>query len=185
MTVRQQQCLLVVLGYDPGEIDGVWGPKCREAAAQLQKNLGLTEDGVFGVQTEAAARQAVAGQTLPRQEGDFWSGIRYFRREEFGCKCGGKYCNGYPAEPSERLVTLADQVRAHFGKAAAVSSGLRCSRHNAAVGGVANSRHLTGKAMDFAVSGVSGGELLAYIQTLGVHYAYQIGGGEYVHMDVD
>lgn len=189
MNVKQQQCLLVVLGFDPGEIDGVWGARTREATAQMQKKLGLTADGVFGASTEAAARQAVsrepAVEEMQEEPADFWSGVRYFKRGEFACKCGGKYCNGYPAEPSEKLVRLADTVRAHFGQPATVSSGLRCSQHNAAVGGVYNSRHLTGKAMDFAIAGVSGPALLAYVQSQGVHYAYQIGGGEYVHMDVD
>lgn len=190
MTVKQQQCLLVVLGFDPGEIDGIWGNQTKAAAVQLQKSLGLTADGVFGAATEKAARQAVAAEKRlqPEQSAsgtDFWSGVRYFRRGEFACKCGGKSCGGFPAEPSERLVKLADQVRDHFGKPAVVSSGLRCAAHNAAVGGVANSRHLTGRAMDFSISGVSGQELLGYVQSLGVHYAYQIGGGAYVHMDVD
>lgn len=185
MTVKQQQCLLVVMGFDPGEIDGVWGTKTREAVMRMQKQLGLEADGVFGEGTEMAARKAVADRTEPEAPSDFWSGIRYFQRGEFACKCGGKYCNGFPAEPSERLVLLADRVRDHFGKPATVSSGLRCSQHNTAVGGVYNSRHLTGRAMDFAIAGISGGELLRYVQSQGVHYAYQIGGGEYVHMDVD
>ena len=47
------------------------------------------------------------------------------------------------------LVRKADALRAHLGVPIHVSSGVRCKSHNAAVGGVSNSRHLTGKAMDF------------------------------------
>lgn len=38
--------------------------------------------------------------------------------------------------------------------------------------------------MDFCVRGVSGAKLLAYVKTLPIHYAYQIGNSDFVHMDV-
>lgn len=38
--------------------------------------------------------------------------------------------------------------------------------------------------MDFCVRGVSGTKLLAYVKTLPIHYAYQIGNYYFVHMDV-
>ena len=47
-----------------------------------------------------------------------------------------------------------------------------------------NSYHVKGKAMDFCVRGVSGAKLLAYVKTLPIHYAYQIGNSYFVHMDV-
>ena len=48
-----------------------------------------------------------------------------------------------------------------------------------------NSYHLRGKAMDFCVQDVSGAELLAYVKQLPIHYAYQIKGSDFVHMDVN
>ena len=116
--------------------------------------------------------------------GTFWDEIKYFKKDEFKCKCG-KYCDGFPAEPKEKLIRVADRVRAHFGAAAIVSSGVRCQTHNANVGGVSNSRHLSGKAMDFCVSGKKASEVLAYVQQQPeIRYAYAID-SLYVHMDVE
>lgn len=197
MTVKQRQLLLTYLGYDPGTIDGADGPKTRAAVKAFQQDFGgLTVDGVAGAATEKALRHAVAyGMPEKKQTtvtenpaatetGTFWDGIKYFKRSEFKCKCGGKYCNGYPVEMQEAVVKAADKVRAHFGKPVVVSSGIRCTRHNAAVDGVSNSRHLQGKAIDFSVSGFSASMVLAYVQSLPeIRYAYAIN-SNYVHMDI-
>ena len=101
------------------------------------------------------------------------------------CNCGGMYCNGFPYEPAPLLVKTADKVRGHFGREAIISSGVRCENHNKNVGGVADSRHLTGKAMDFRVSGQTAAQVLEYVWSLPeVRYAYDID-GTYIHMDVE
>ena len=82
--------------------------------------------------------------------GTFWDDIRYFTREEFRCQCGGKYCNGFPAEPAEETVRMADEIRRRAGVPLNVNSGVRCKRHNAEVGGVSNSLHTTGQAVDLS-----------------------------------
>ena len=110
--------------------------------------------------------------------------IRYFTREEFRCKCGGTYCNGFPAEPQEEMVRAVDSVRDHFGRAFSPNSGVRCPTHNANVGGVANSRHLKGRAVDFGVPGKTAAQVLAYVQTLpDIRYCYAID-EDNVHMDI-
>ena len=189
MTVKQKQCLLCFLGYYDGRIDGIWGDNSEWATMNFQNDYGLEVDGVFGTDTEALALRAVTGDAEPvpvepEQNDDFWAGIKYFRREEFRCKCGGKYCNGFPVEPSRKLVRLADRVREHFGAAAVVSSGIRCETHNAKVGGVSGSRHKIGTAMDFRILGRSASSVLPYVQSQSdTHYAYAID-SSYVHMDV-
>lgn len=193
MTVIQKQCLLKYLGYYSGNIDGDWGARSKEATKQFQSANGLTDDGVFGAKTEEVIKTAVfydkfAGKDtdVPTTDSDnWWDDIKYFDRSEYACKCGGKYCNGYPAEPQKALVQAADKVREHFGRPINVSSGVRCSKHNANVGGVSGSRHLTGKAMDFCVSGKSATSVLEYVNTLPeIRYAYAID-GSYVHMDIN
>ncbi len=181
MTHKQKQQLLGYLGYYDGDTDGIWGPKSREAARLFQREWQLAEDEAFGQESQEKILSVIgAGGGL-----NWWSGIRFFSREEFRCRCGGKYCDGFPAEPQEQLVELAEQVRGHFGKPVVVSSGLRCKRHNAACGGVANSRHLTGRAVDFRVAGETAGSVLDYVLSLsGVRYAYAID-GSYVHMDIE
>jgi hypothetical protein len=186
MTIKQKQCLLCFLGYYDRKIDGVWGEGSEQATMNFQNDYGLTVSGLFDEQTESMAVKAVSGEAHPVENTgkDFWEEIRYFKKDEFKCKCGGKHCDGFPVEPDEKLVRLADRVRAHFGAAATVSSGVRCVKHNAFVGGVTNSRHLKGTAMDFCIRGLPSSIVLPYVQAQKeVRYAYAID-GSYVHMDV-
>ena len=184
MTNVQKQCLLKYLGYYEGAVDGNFGRLSKMATAGFQEDYGLDPDGEFGPLTEAKALEAVAGTAQPVEPENFWDGIKYFDREEFRCKCGGKYCGGFPAEPAKKLVQLADRVREHFGAPAIVSSGVRCETHNANVGGSFTSRHMLGLAMDFCIKGKTAAEVLAYVQTKPeVRYAYAID-SNYVHMDV-
>lgn len=182
MTNEQKQCLLRYLGFYAGEIDGIWGEKSRRATIDFQRAYMGTADGAFGAATERRILEVISTGESPKKSDDFWQDIRYFARAEFRCPCGK--CGGFPVEPSEALVRLADKVRAHFNAPATVSSGVRCQEHNDELpGSVPNSYHVLGKAMDFCVRGVTGNALLAYVKTLPVHYAYQID-GSFVHMDV-
>lgn len=182
MTIRQIQLLLQYLGYSPGEADGLEGPQTREAVRQFQTAQGLEADGVPGEQTQEALKQAVARGEEPQS--GFWKEIPHFTKGEFACKCGGRYCTGFPAQPEEALVRALQKVRSHFDVPVTISSGLRCPQHNRAVGGVANSRHLTGKAVDFCARGFSASLVLDYVNSLGaIRYAYAID-ENFVHMDI-
>lgn len=194
MTNKQKQHLLAYLGYYVGNIDSDFGTLSKTACRCFQKDFGgLEVDGICGAATEKALKHAVAygmpakqvEETKPSASGDFWDGIKHFKRSEFKCKCGGKHCNGFPVEPKEKLVKVADRTREHFGNRITVSSGVRCEQHNANVGGVANSRHKQGKAMDFCVSGMSASMVLTYVQKQPeIRYAYAID-SNYVHMDIE
>lgn len=169
--IFQVQRLLKSIGHDPGAIDGVWGAKSQAA---LDSALNANEKSSFDELVEA---------TLPAETHTFWDEIHHFTRNEFKCKCG-KYCNGFPVEPDERIVRLAEKVRNHFNAPAIISSGIRCETHNRNVGGVAGSRHRLGKAVDIYVRGVTAASLDAYIGSLTeVRYHYKIDGA-YCHMDV-
>lgn len=178
MTTKQKQCLLCYLGYYDGAIDGIWGEKSTAATMTFQRKIGILATGVLDESCEAKLLEAVTTDS-----GDWWEEIEYFDRSEFACKCG-RYCDGYPAEMDETVVKVADRVRKHFGTAVIVSSGLRCATHNANVGGVSNSRHLSGKAVDFCVSGKIAAQVLEFVrQEPEIRYAYAID-GRFVHMDV-
>ena len=191
MTMAQKQALLAYLGYYNGPLDGLWGEKSQQATIDFQRAyMEQTEvDGVFGAATEKRILEVIATgeepkETILAESADWWKDIRYFTRAEFRCPCGK--CGGFPVEPEETLVRLADKVRDHFGAPSTVSSGVRCQAHNDELPGSAkNSYHVKGKAMDFCVQGVSGAELLAYVKQLPIHYAYQIKGSDFVHMDVN
>ena len=180
MTQKQKQHLLAYLGFYSGAVDGIWGAASRQAALGFQRQWQLAEDAGFGPDSQRKIREVIAAE----KEENRWQEIRWFDREEFRCRCGGKYCDGFPAEPEWALVELAEQVREHFCRPVLVSSGLRCKKHNDACGGVSNSRHLSGKAMDFRVESVPGQRVLAWVKALpGVRYAYAID-GSYIHMDI-
>ena len=162
MTVLQIQHLLCYLGYDPGSCDGIQGANTQAAVKEFQADFGLTADGVPGEATQKMLTGAVAGTAVKvgkpesssePKTGTFWDDIKYFTREEFRCQCGGKYCNGFPAEPVEESVRMADEIRRRTGVPLNVNSGVRCTQHNADVGGVWNSLHLTGQAIDLAPIG--------------------------------
>lgn len=196
MTVKQRQALLAYLGYYTGPLDGDWGKGSRAGCQAFQRDYGLTADGLGGPVTDKALVGAVAGTMVPVQQPQsgqetaevpaWWKDIRYFKRSEFKCKCGGRYCNGFPAEPSEKLIRIADELRGAAGVSITVSSGVRCQTHNDSIpGSVKNSRHLSGKAMDFCIKGWSSSKTLAAVKKRsGIRYAYAID-GSFVHMDVE
>lgn len=172
MTTLQIQHLLAYLGYDPGACDGALGKNTMEAVRKFQADYGLTADGDPGAATKKMLIGAVAGtaakvdkpaQTGQAKPGTFWDDIQYFTRAEFKCQCGGKYCNGYPAEPAEETVRMADEIRRRAGVPLTVNSGVRCKRHNAEVGGVSNSLHTTGQAVDLS-GAISPAKLYAIAQ---------------------
>ena len=196
MTNKQRQNLLAYLGYYKMNVDGDWGSGSREACKAFQRDRKLTVDGYGGPETDKALKHAVYNDlekpepvdeniNVPTTAGTFWDRIRYWNREEFRCRCGGKYCNGFPAEPSQTLVELVDDIRHKAGKPGIPSSGLRCATWNSIQGGVANSDHMKGKALDFSIEGMSGAQLLSLAQAdPRTRYAYIIDGG-WVHVDVE
>ena len=197
MTTYQQQCLLGYMGYYTGWMDGQWGAKSTAACKAFQRDYGLDDDGVCGAQKQKMLIGAIAGtaskverpESEPAsadkpQTGTFWDGIKWFSREEFRCKCGGRYCNGYPAEMQEAVVKIADAAREHFGKPANVISGLRCQKWNAHEGGVGNSQHMFGEACDLRIDGVDSETLRQFVsQQPGHRYSYRINSTN-VHFDI-
>jgi len=56
--VRQLQARLRSAGYEPGPVDGLFGPLTRAAVQSFQRAHGLATDGVVGPETAAALRRA-------------------------------------------------------------------------------------------------------------------------------
>ena len=193
MDTKQIQALLTYLGYDPGDVDGIPGKSTRRAVLAFQAAEGLEQDGSPGPLTQAALLDAVAKGRFQQEDatkpddsaGTWWDEIRYFKREEKGIACPCGRCGGFPVEPAERLMRLADKVRGLAGEPMIPSSTVRCQAHNDELpGSVKNSRHIRGKAMDFCIRGWGAARTLALVrQQPEVRYAYAID-ESYVHMDV-
>lgn len=196
MTIKQVQQMLAYLGYDPGAVDGVDGRQTQAAVRRFQTQEYLTVDGIAGEQTQIRLKDAVwqdrfakdntvpsSGQP-PDKTGTWWDDIKYFTRDEpyIACPCGR--CGGFPVEPAEKLMRLADAVREAAGRPMVPTSTVRCDAHNAEVGGVATSRHRLGHAMDFVIPGMTANQILDIVRRQkNVVYCYAIN-NRAVHMDI-
>ncbi|MCE7552527.1 peptidoglycan-binding protein [Streptomyces thermodiastaticus] len=49
--IAEAQCLLRRAGFDPGEVDGIYGPRTQSAVKRLQHHAGLVVDGIVGPHT--------------------------------------------------------------------------------------------------------------------------------------
>lgn len=89
---------------------------------------------------------------------------QFFALSEFACK-------GIlpPVSVRNHLTVLCDQLdvlRGQLGKPVVISSGWRSLEHNAAVGGAPGSLHITGKAADLQVPGLTPQEVHGVITDL-------------------
>lgn len=176
MTIRQAQCLLEYLGYDPGVIDGANGPNTRDAVMAFQRAEGLAVDGIAGANTQSKLLEAVAqGRFYAPQEpvskpaagGD--DAAKYLQAD--GCYhitrgvdvqlsknlwahevvCQGVGCC-QESIISKRMVDAYQDIRDEYGDAIEIAtaggSGYRCDTHNREVGGASRSLHKFGCAFD-------------------------------------
>lgn len=74
----------------------------------------------------------------------------HFKRSEFACHCGCGLDN-----PDPSLVAGLESLRGILGRPVEILSGCRCARHNVTIGGAQGSQHLTGKAADIRVGGMT------------------------------
>jgi len=77
--VRGLQATLRELGWRPGRVDGLFGPRTEAAVMRMQSAAGLTPDGIVGSQTGRALRQLGAGK-LRRGAGYAANGSQRVRR---------------------------------------------------------------------------------------------------------
>ena len=167
-------------------VDGIVGSSTVSAIKAFQKKKGLTVDGIAGANTIKALGGSSASSSSSSSSLINWNSVKYFKKSEFKCQCGGKYCNGYPADISPKLIDILEKLRAYFGKPITITSGLRCKKHNAEVGGVSNSQHQYGKAADIYIPGIDKAKIKAKAYELGAAYCYYgtANMGNAVHINV-
>lgn len=71
---------------------------------------------------------------------------KYFKKRELDCSCCGEL------KMSEGLIDKLTKAREIAGIPFIINSGYRCPKHNKAVGGVDNSSHVLGYAVDIKVT---------------------------------
>lgn len=84
-----------------------------------------------------------------------------FKVREFACADGSD-----PIFISPELVSVLQNIRAHFGKPVTITSAYRTPAHNKKVGGVADSMHLYGAAADITVKDISPEQVAQYAEKL-------------------
>ncbi len=104
-----------------------------------------------------------------------------FTDTEFECACCGELLDGLPFR---RFISKLQRARLFANAPFVITSGYRCPKHNAAVGGKMNSSHLKGLAADIRVQ--SSGNRFTVIEGLIKAGFERIGiGREFVHVDMD
>lgn len=145
INIKTRQKYLKELGHYPGQIDGLEGPLTKKAYKSLQNKYftrAKDKDGLYGANTDILLQSAYNCKNA-----------KYFKLSEFKCGCKGAYCTGYPTVLKKSLVSNLDTLRKHYGKSITITSGLRCAIYNRQVGGVSNSEHTKGRAVDIYIAG--------------------------------
>lgn len=83
-----------------------------------------------------------------------------------------------PESIKQNLKALCENVleplRVKLGKPITITSGYRCERDNAAIGGANNSQHVLGQAADILVNGMTVSEVFDFIKASGIPYDQNI-----------
>lgn len=96
--------------------------------------------------------------------------------------------NNIPYDPKvfDNMLTLILEVlqplRDYIGKPIIITSGYRSIALNAKVGGVSDSQHITGQAVDFIIYGLTVDEIIAKVKASGIRYDQLIHEGGWVHI---
>lgn len=102
-----------------------------------------------------------------------------FTVSEFACKDGSD-----KILIDTELVNVLQKIRSHFGKAVTINSAYRNAAYNKKIGGVSNSQHTKGTAVDMCISSISPAEIARYTE----YIMPNKGGiglyGNFVHIDV-
>ena len=86
-----------------------------------------------------------------------------FKIKEFACKDGTDQIY-----IDRELVRILQQIRDYYDSPVVITSAYRTASHNAQAGGAQSSCHLSGRAADIKVSGISPVKAAAYAESLGV-----------------
>jgi len=100
---------------------------------------------------------------------------------EFKCKCTYDDCHFTLVSPG--FVESWENLRSDFGSPLRVTSGFRCQMHNIDVGGVINSRHTVGSAVDVSTKSMDTKQRIKLLQFANKYFSYVKDYGSFLHMD--
>lgn len=131
------------------KIDGIAGPDTIKAIKKFQRKKNLKITGTINKATYTKLFIGVSAKDGFVSE--------HFKKAEFKCGCGGRWCNGYNGtDVNKDLIDILEALRYKFNKPVFVTSGIRCQRYNDSIkGSIKNSVHRTGGAADIYIAGVT------------------------------
>lgn len=157
-------------------------PYDQSESAQIKRaQIGETFYAKFASTTSAGG--AISMGYITTTKGQATKLSAYINSTEMDCH-GSGCCS--QTLINEKLVEYLTKIREHFGAPITITSGYRCSRHNANVGGATGSRHSKGDAADIVVSGVTPREVAKYAESIGIMGIglYETSSdGHFVHID--
>ena len=108
---------------------------------------------------------------------------KHFSKNELKCP----HCD--ECDMDHDFMVMLEKLREIYGAAIHLNSGYRCEQHNKDVGGVLNSAHCRGKAVDIRINGEDAFYLLGIAFTVGFtgigikqHGKYK---NRFIHLDSD
>lgn len=106
------------------------------------------------------------------------AGLDVRQLEALRCRCCGA------AGMDAVLLAKLAELQARWKERLTFTSGRRCARHNARVGGVPRSHHLTGQAADVAVAAREQARFCALARRRGFRYVLPDPRRNYVHLSL-
>lgn len=153
--VSQLQKALADKGFNPGQIDGNFGPRTEAALKSFQRSRGIEADGIFGPQSRAAfSRGPVSSPSKP----DNVSSAPATNGN------GSITYNGKKVSDPV-LRNKLEQVADFFGRNITVTSG---DRDFVPKGGSRTSLHLAHRAVDLHVQGIPDSEVFSRLKSSGL-----------------
>ena len=131
------------------KVDGIAGPDTIKAIKKFQKKKNLKITGTINKATYEKLFVGVSAKDGYVSE--------HFKKAEFKCGCGGRWCNGYNGkEVSKELLDILEALRYKYNKPVFITSGIRCQKYNDSLkGSIKRSEHRKGTAADIYIAGVT------------------------------
>ena len=101
---------------------------------------------------------------------------------EFKCRCDYERCHYTLIDG--RLVFAWNQLRNEFAAPLRINSGFRCQWHNLDVGGIDDSRHTVGSALDISSKALPAEKKIRLLRIAKKYFPFVIEYPEFIHVDM-
>ena len=168
MKIKERQKYLKKLGLYKGKIDGIEGSGTKKGYEYINIIFLNVSNDNYTSKTDSKLKTAYNSYKKSKyMTSADWKLFPNFKESDFKCK--KKYCDGFNGRKNKcymKLIMFAQYIRNYYDKPVYISSGVRCKKRNAQVGGVKTSKHLVFKAMDFKVGNLKANEVFKVVKKM-------------------